>query len=109
MSAPSSSVSGVTLHLLSSSAVNTLESCLRAMQAGDSLVLINTAVLHLLEPEWVQQAALGSLADGSIYVPEADLEAHGLAHVELPGGIRVIDDVAWAGQVKSHAHCLSWK
>ncbi len=93
------------LHLLLSKSADGLEDCRKQLRDGDSVVLVNTAVLWLLEPGW--DRALPAVT--KIHALEADLDAHGLSALPLPAHIERISDTGWVELVMSHAHCLSWK
>lgn len=93
------------LHLLFSNSSDSVRDCQAQLAAGDSLVLLNTGVLVLLEP-----ARMCNFPDDcTVYAIEADMQAHGLAGVQAAMAVELIDDTGWARLVMSHAHCLSWK
>lgn len=94
-----------TLHLLLTHAGDSAGACLSHLREGDSMVLLNTAVLHLLDRDWLKSLP----ANIRLYAVTADLEAHGLGEISTGSGIARVDDEGWARLVMSHAHCLSWK
>lgn len=93
------------LHLLLSKSADGLEDCRKNLQDGDTVVLLNTAVLWLLEPEWGRALPAVTI----IHVLEADLDAQGMSALPLPEHCKRISDKEWVELVMSHAHCLSWK
>lgn len=93
------------LHLLFNYHNDCVRDCLVQLGVGDSLVLLNTGVLLLLEPAWMDELPHGI----TVYAIEADVQAHGLAEIQATTGSVLIGDVAWARLVMTHAHCLSWK
>ncbi|HKX55766.1 MAG TPA: DsrH/TusB family sulfur metabolism protein [Xanthomonadales bacterium] len=93
------------LHLLFSHSGDCVRVCLAQLGAGDSLVLLNTGVLLLLDPAWMHNLP----EECTVYAIDADVQAHGLAEIQGSSGSVLIDDAAWARLVMMHAHCLSWK
>jgi len=89
------------------------------MHLSDALVLINTAVLLLLDEGTISAGNFDTL-----YCHQADLMAHGLHELELhklaftetteatdPGtGIATpVNDLELVGLIKHYERCLSWK
>lgn len=93
------------LHLLFSHNSDCVRDCLAQIGAGDSLILLNTGVLLLLDPAWMHNLP----EESTVYAIDADVQAHGLAEIQRTSGSVLIDDAAWARLVMTHAHCLSWK
>ena len=93
------------LHLLFSHDTDTVRACVSHCQPGDSVVLLHTAVLLLLEREWIKAFVTGI----SAYVLRSDVVAQGLS--ELPGNsdYSLISDSGWVELVMRYPHCLSWK
>jgi sulfur relay protein TusB/DsrH len=103
--APNGAVPNGAVHVLLSKSADGLEDCRKHLQEGDCLVLVNTAVLWLLEPGWEQALPAGI----HTCVVDADLDAHGMSALPLPGHFERISDMGWVELVMSYAHCLSWK
>lgn len=93
------------LHLLFSHSGDAVLACRQNLQAGDSVILLDTAVLLLLDPAWQQ----GWPAQVPVYAGEADIRAHGLDGVQPCTGTQLINDAGWVELVMRHGHCLSWK
>jgi sulfur relay protein TusB/DsrH len=93
------------LHLLFSHNGDCVRDCLAQFGEGDSLILLNTGVLLLLDPAWMHDLP----DETTVYAIDADVQAHGLAEVQGSTGSVLIDDAGWARLVMKHAHCLSWK
>ncbi|HET6565311.1 MAG TPA: DsrH/TusB family sulfur metabolism protein [Xanthomonadales bacterium] len=100
-----SNPAGKCLHLLLSHATDTLNACLQHAQAGDSVILLNTAVLLLMDPAFRDKLPENIHA----YVLDADVQAHGLTGIQPSTGTELVNDDDWVGLVMSHVHCLSWK
>lgn len=93
------------LHLLFSHKADCIRDCLAQFRAGDSLVLLNTAVLLLLDPAWIRDLPAGS----TVHAINADVQVHGLAEIQEKTDSMLVDDAGWVRLVKTYAHSLSWK
>jgi sulfur relay protein TusB/DsrH len=93
------------LHLLMNPDQLTVDECLDCCVEGDSVVLMNSAVLLLA------QGSTGRLVNPlfPVYCLEPDLLAHGLAGQSVPMSIRQIHECGLVDLVRQHRHCLSWK
>jgi sulfur relay protein TusB/DsrH len=91
------------LHVVMSASLDTMQACVQHAVAGDSILLIDTAVSRLLDQSWIRDLPTGI----NVLAAEADVRARGLTGLALPG--QLLSDQGWAELVASHAHCLSWK
>jgi sulfur relay protein TusB/DsrH len=90
------------LHLLLGASADAVRDCLRHCAPGDSILLLDTAVVLLLDSGWARD-----LPDGvCLFVARPDVAARALP---WEGQAQCVDDQEWAGLVSRHAHCLSWK
>ncbi len=80
-----------------------VQACLAHCAAGDSLVLLNTAVSILLEQDWKLALETGV----AVYVLADDAAAQGFTQQSTAW--KFIDDSAWVELFQRHRHCLSWK
>ncbi len=93
------------LHLLFSQATDTLKACISHCQPGDSLILLNTAVILLLDESWNEAMEAGV----TVYTLQADVGAHGLSEGAAGSHCKMISDSGWAELVMHYPLCLSWK
>jgi len=96
---------GASLHLLLRCSLPAWHACQAAMAPGDSMVLMGTSVLWLLEPDPFLPTEKGV----KIHVHSADLAAHGLLHLPVAAGMIAVDDKGLVELVCRHRQCLSWK
>jgi len=104
ISSPTEAATGndACLHQLMSSTADVVRDCLQYTAPGDSILLLDTAVVLLLDPGWMRDLPSGV----SVFASRPDADARALA-----GGMQCdcLDDKEWAALVCRHAHCLSWK
>ncbi|UAW96877.1 sulfurtransferase complex subunit TusB [Halopseudomonas nanhaiensis] len=83
-------------------------SCLRAIAAGQNLLLLEDAVYALL-PATNQSQALGFLpASIRIYAIESDLLGRGLALDAVPARVQLIDYPRFVELCVAHEKVISW-
>lgn len=105
MSAGSPTAKQSCLHLLFSHATDTVQACLSHCLEGDSVVLLNTAVILLLDDAWKEAMVAGV----SIHALQADVLAQGMFELVGNSDYQLISDPGWAELVMRYSHCLSWK
>jgi sulfur relay protein TusB/DsrH len=93
------------LHLLFSHDTDTVRACASHCRPGDGVVLVNTAVLLVLDKDW----NLFLEAGVSIHALQPDVQAQGMTDVMCRSGCKMISDEDWVGLVMRYPHCLSWK
>lgn len=96
---------GKCLHLVMSSGESALEDCMACSQAGDTILLMNTAVTWLIRPSALHQ--VGEAVE--VCCLDADVRAHGLGAVVNAGSMNCVNDRGLVDLVCRHQHCLSWK
>lgn len=83
-------------------------SCLRAINSGQSLLLIEDAVYGLL-PGSSSRSSLEYLpATINIYAMDVDLQARGLALDDIPSRVRIINYLMMVELSLEHAKVVSW-
>lgn len=83
-------------------------SCLRAINSGQSLLLIEDAVYGLL-PGTTGRNSLEFLpAAVSLYALDTDLQARGMALDDLPSRVRIINYTMMVELCVEHAKAVSW-
>jgi sulfur relay protein TusB/DsrH len=93
------------LHLVMTASPVALDECAACCGAGDTIVLLNTAVTLLAGPASLERAEIPV----PMFCLAADAHAHGLADCFAQRGVLLIDDQGLVGLVCQHRHCLSWK
>jgi sulfur relay protein TusB/DsrH len=93
------------LHLVVSAQAAALEACLQQFDSGDTLVLIDAGVMHVMSLE--EAGVIPPVTP--LMVSGEDLDARGLMPVARRLELEVIDDKGCAGLLRRHAHCLTWK
>jgi sulfur relay protein TusB/DsrH len=87
------------------SSSDALERCNAFRGDQDEILLIDDAVMFLVsEPGESQTKGLA----GPVFLI-ADLEARGLAEIATELGVRTITDLEFAGLLRKHDACLTWK
>jgi sulfur relay protein TusB/DsrH len=82
-----------------------LADCQASSQEGDTIVLMDTAVIFL-----TGRPLLISTSPGvAVRCHDADVCAHGLGVVVQELGMTRVDDSGLVELVRRHQHCLSWK
>lgn len=98
------------LHILRHSphAESRFASCLRAINSGQSLLLIENAVYGLL-PGTTARNALEYLPSAvSLYALDVDLHARGLAFDDLPSRVQTISYEMMVELCIAHSKAVSW-
>ena len=97
------------LHIVNKSPAerNALESCLRVVQEGGAILLIEDGVYAATRGNAAEPKLCAALASLEIYVLAPDLEARGMAQ-SLTGGVKPIDYAGFVELVAQHKNCQSW-
>jgi len=90
-----------TLHQLNTQ--HKLANCLKLLAATDSLVLIETAVTLVVQPDFLQQLPQGL----KVLALNSDLQARGLLNT-CPAAIRIITDAEWVEASLEADRVCSW-
>jgi sulfur relay protein TusB/DsrH len=93
------------LHLLVRSSNDALELCCSQFAAGDAIVFVDAGVMHLL-------AAMPEILQGRspvLHYLLPDLEARGLQGMAQDLGVNVLEDKDFAGLLRAHDRCVTWK
>lgn len=85
------------LHILNT--IVSLDLCLSSLEKGDSLLLIEDAVVVAADGEISARLAL------NLYALADDLDRRG---IKPQAGVNRIDYAAFVDLCASHQHCLSW-
>ena len=93
------------LHLVTRSSSDALQRCNAFRGEQDEILLIDDAVMFLDSEPGESQSA--GLAD-AVFL-KADLEARGLVEIATELGVRTIADPDFAGLLRKHDACLTWK
>lgn len=83
-------------------------SCLRAINSGQSLLLIEEAVYGLLPGTSARNALEYLPASVSLYALEMDLQARGLALDDLPPRVTIINHPMLVELCVQHSKVISW-
>ena len=98
------------LHLINKSPTerNSLDSCLRLAQPGNSILLIEDGVYAALAKAAHAEKISGRLNEFSFYVLGPDVAARGLNDVPLIEGITVVDYEGFVDLVTENDVSQSW-
>jgi sulfur relay protein TusB/DsrH len=96
---------GNCLHLVMSFSDAALADCQACSQDGDTIVLMDTAVIHLTGRPLLISTSTGV----AVRCLDADVRAHGLGVVVQELDMTCVDDSGLVELVRKHKHCLSWK
>lgn len=80
-----------------------LEACCRVVQAGDTVLLLDSGVFALARP----LPTLGSSV--TLCALRVDVAARGLQSYADSLEVRLISDQDWVGLITSRPHTISWK
>lgn len=83
----------------------TLADCLNQRVEADTVVFIDSGVMHLL----ADIADHPNLASSGFFFSHEDLEARGLMPFAAEQGVQILDDHATVRLLRKHDHCLTWK
>jgi tRNA 2-thiouridine synthesizing protein B len=83
-------------------------SCLRAINAGQSLLLIENAVYGLLPATTTRNALEYLPSTVNLYALDVDLHARGLALDDLPGRVQIINYPMMVDLCVEHSKTVSW-
>ncbi len=84
-----------------------LDSCLKHARAGDSILLIEDAVVGAVKESSFSAKVTSAMTDKSVYVLGADLAARGLAD-KVMDGITVVDYAGFVDLTVSNDKTQSW-
>lgn len=84
-----------------------LDSCLKHARAGDSILLIEDAVVGAVKESSFSAKVTSAMTDKSVYVLGADLVARGLAD-KVMDGITVVDYAGFVDLTVSNDKTQSW-
>lgn len=90
-----------TLHQLS--AQHQLANCLKTLAATDSLVLIESAVVFVIQANFLSQLPVGL----KVFALSSDLQARGLL-TSCPAEIQAISDTEWVAATLEADRVCSW-
>ena len=98
------------LHIINKSPTerNSLDSCLRLAQPGNSILLIEDGVYAALAKAAYAEKISGRLNEFSFYVLGPDVAARGLNDVPLIEGITVVDYEGFVDLVTENDVSQSW-
>ena len=92
------------IHLLLTSTPSALRDCRAFTGPGDTIALLNTAVLLPLDAAW------GGFAENiQLVFLSSDAEAHGVGAWLTAAGFTGINGIELVRLVAAGRHCLSWK
>ncbi|MFA5679620.1 MAG: sulfurtransferase complex subunit TusB [Pseudomonas sp.] len=83
-------------------------SCLRGINSGHSLLLIENAVYGLLPGTSTRNALEYLPATVNLYTLDVDLQARGLALDDLPSRVRIINYPMMVELCVEHSKTVSW-
>jgi len=85
-----------------------LDTCLRLAREGSDILLIEDAVYAALQGTRIEPAVTGALAQHSIYVLRADVEARGIDPRSLIPGIETVDYAGFVELAVAAETVQSW-
>jgi sulfur transfer complex TusBCD TusB component (DsrH family) len=88
------------LHLIMSADTRAWRDCMAHRLDGETVILLDNGVMHLLGVEALP-AAVVALA--------TDVAAHGIGSQAVHTGVPLWDDAQWVAHLTCCAHVISWK
>ncbi|MEK6748016.1 MAG: sulfurtransferase complex subunit TusB [Pseudomonadota bacterium] len=86
---------------------NGLESCLRYVKKGSSVLLIEDGVFGALAGSTTSTAVKGAMANVAVYALEADVLARGIKG-KLLDGVKLVDYAGFVDLVTQHDTTSAW-
>lgn len=87
---------------------NSLSSCLKHVQKGDAVLLLEDGVYGALKGTIASGDIWGKRVDVRFYVMSPDLAARGLAGSQLIDGLNLIDYAGFVDLVTKHKTSQAW-
>ena len=99
-----------TLHIVNKSPFerNSLDSCIRLVTKGSSVLLFEDGVIGSMQNTKHSNAVTEAMADVSFYVLGPDIKARGLNDGNVIDGIKVIDYDGFVDLTTEHKTVQSW-
>jgi len=85
-----------------------LEQCLKRIGKGDSVLLIEDAVVSAAEGTSIEAQIAASANEVEFFVLQPDLDARGLAEVNLLNSVESVDYAGFVELVVKHERVHSW-
>ncbi|MDP3513634.1 MAG: sulfurtransferase complex subunit TusB [Sulfuritalea sp.] len=97
------------LHIVNKSPAerNALESCLRVVQEGGAILLIEDAVYAATRGNAAENHLRDALSRFKVYALTPDLEARGMGD-RVMAGVTTVDYGGFVDLVAEHKNCQSW-
>ena len=87
---------------------NTLESCLRVVKDGASVLLIEDGVYAALDNTAMSDLVKKRMGDVKFYVLGPDVDARGLGNKSMIDGIESVDYAGFVDLVEKHSATQAW-
>ena len=98
------------LHIVNKSPFekNAFQSCLNHAKAGDSILMIEDAVVGAIKNSTFSDALISALNDKKVYVLAGDLSARGIAINRIVDGIEHVDYAGFVDLTVANETTQSW-
>jgi tRNA 2-thiouridine synthesizing protein B len=99
-----------TLHTVNKSPFerNSLDTCVHHLAAGDSVLMIEDAVIGARKGSSAQILLEAAMKNSSLYVLGGDLAARGLSADDIVAGVKVVDYGDFVDLVTQHDRTVAW-
>jgi tRNA 2-thiouridine synthesizing protein B len=99
-----------TLHTVNKSPFerNSLDTCVKHLSAGDSVLMLEDAVIGLRKGASSQPLIEAAMQNGTVYVLGGDLAARGLSLDDVVLGTKVVDYGGFVDLVTGHDRTVAW-
>lgn len=85
-----------------------LDSCLRVLQPGSSILLYEDAVVAAMSGTRVEQQLRSAMEAGNVFCLEPDLRARGLESEKVIEGIGLVDYEGFVELATTHERVQAW-
>ena len=99
-----------TLHTVNKSPFerNSLSTCVAHLNAGDSMLMIEDAVIGARKGSSSAALVETAMKSGTVYVLAADLAARGMSADDIVAGTKVVDYGGFVDLVTGHDRTVTW-
>jgi tRNA 2-thiouridine synthesizing protein B len=99
-----------TLHTVNKSPFerNALESCVKHLSTGDSVLMIEDAVIGARKGSTVAALLEEAMRSSTVYALSADLSARGITPEQIVPGTKIVDYGGFVDLVTEHDRTVSW-
>lgn len=99
-----------TLHTVNKSPFerNSLDTCVKHLSAGDSMLMIEDAVIGARQGSTAAALVEAAMKSGTVYLLGSDLAARGMSPEDVVAGTKIVDYGGFVDLVTGHDRTVAW-